>query len=245
MMERAHHVIMLATAGAFAAAWLVYFRWKNRVLPKRATALLLAALLGVLSVIPALAGLAGLDVIGRGPSWAAMAGGSAFQAMRSSLVIGLAEETAKLLPVLTLAMVRRRFNALLDGPIYAAAAGVGFSWAETLLLCMAGELDLLHATARAATAPVTHALFAAIWGVGVSEAVLRRRVALLPISFAASVGLHAGYDLIIARSGVPAAAALLIAAVWAWFIVLAARWSRPTWSVRDRRGERPIARRDE
>lgn len=227
-MELTHHVTMLSAAGAFTLAWIAYFRWKSRALPSRAVVIGVAALLGVGSISGALGAFAGLERLGADPQWEAMRGGSASAAIATALAIGATEEGAKLLPVLALALFRH-ITRPLDGVIFAVTAGVGFSWSETLVLCMSGELDVASALARAATAPLTHALFAAPAGAGAALAVLHRRALLLPLGFSVAVAVHGAYDVLLANRMEPAAAALVLA-LWLWFMHMAVRWSRWRWT---------------
>lgn len=215
-----------AVAGACAALWLLYLRWKDHRHPEPAWVFVVSALLGALAILPALFGYAALARAGATASWTMMSSGPLRDALLSSLTIGAAEESAKLLPAFVLALRTRSFDEMLDGPIYAAAAGVGFAFAETVVLATTGELALLDVVARAATSPATHALFAVVWGVGLSHAVHHRRWWALVVGLVASILLHAGYDLVLARLDAPPLSALIVLVIWAWALRFAARWSK-------------------
>jgi protease PrsW len=201
----------VAVAGAFAAAWIAYFRWKDRAHPEPRTMLLIAALMGAVAVIPALGG---YEALAKDISWDDMAGGTWPSAIKAALFIGFAEELAKFFPVLIIALRCKDFDELLDGPVYAAAAAIGFSWAETVVMLSTNELEPMRALARAATAPITHALFAVMWGAALAVAIHEKKWLVLPLGLIAGIVAHASYDLLLARSGIPATAAMLVLALW-------------------------------
>jgi RsiW-degrading membrane proteinase PrsW (M82 family) len=150
-------------------------------------------------------------------------GGAWGTAIPTALAVGFVEEAAKFLPVLVVAQLTSHFDELWDGPVYAGAAAVGFALAETLAFLFAGELGTLDGVARALTAPITHALFAAPAGLGLAYAVLQRKYWALAMGFAASVVTHAAYDLFLAQPGLHLAASGVVLAVWMWLI----------WAARD------------
>jgi RsiW-degrading membrane proteinase PrsW (M82 family) len=218
--------LLLPAAAAGAGAWIVYFRWKDRAKPEPWTLQLATVAVGGLAVGAALLGYHVADAFGPVASWEALAGPWS-RAVPAALVIGTVEEAAKLLPVLPIALASRQFDELWDGPVYAGASAVGFALAETALLAANGELGLVDGLARAVAAPITHAVFAAPWGLGLAHFVLRRDVRALALGFAASAGVHGLYDLLLARPGLQLAAAGVVLLVWVWMLWIAPRLAHP------------------
>lgn len=145
-----------------------------------------------------------------------------------SLVIGFVEELSKAAPVVLLVLLRsgplRPQHALL----FAALAGVGFSAAESALLLDGAQLSWREGLARAVAAPVTHALFAAPWGLGLGALIVRRSYGPAVLGGAVSVWAHALYDLVLARREVPdPVSAALVLLLWAWVILRTAPRFRP------------------
>lgn len=227
-----HALFVLPLFGAASAAWIAYFRWKDKKRPEPVWLMLLALALGALSVGPALAGYAGFGALGYASRWDDLAGASWAHAASSSLVIGAAEEGAKLAAVLPIALLSSRFDELLDGIVYAACAGAGFAAAESAALLLGGELSARGAVARAVTAPIAHALFAAPWGLGLALLVLGphqgpRRAMPIAAGFAASAVAHSAYDLCLARPSAPRwLAAAIVGALWLWLLWIAPRLAR-------------------
>lgn len=208
----------LPVAGAAGGAWLVYLRWKDRHRPEPWTLLGAAAALGGLSVATAWGAYDALDARGLGPQWEQLMGPWR-AAWAGALLIGAVEEAAKMLPVLPLALGSRHFDELWDGPVYAAAAGIGFALAEALVLASTGAAGDAETLIRIWVAPLSHAVFAAPWGFGLAVATLRGRWLAWPLGFALAVGLHGAYDLFVARPGLQWVGALLVGGLclaWIW-----------------------------
>jgi RsiW-degrading membrane proteinase PrsW (M82 family) len=91
----------------------------------------------------------------------------------------------------------------------------------------------MDGVARALAAPITHALFAAPAGLGLAYAVLQRKYWALALGFAASVVLHAAYDLFLAQPGLQLAASGVVLAVWVWLIWVARELVRRPAALRD------------
>lgn len=205
-----------------ATGWVVYLRWKDRHRPEPLGWMLLAVAAGGLAVGAALAGYRLFDSLGARASWGALAGPLP-GALAVALAIGLAEEGAKLLPVIAIAHLSRHFDEMLDGAVYAGAAAIGFAGAETASLVMLGEPLSPAFAARAAVAPITHALFAIPAGLGLAAWRLAGRPALFALGAAGSVATHGLYDLLLARPGGQPAAAALAGALFLGFLWMARR----------------------
>ena len=184
-----------------------------------------AAALGSLAVLFAHLGYSALDGLGLQASWELLTGPLP-GAVAGALAIGAVEETAKLLPVLLFVWTSHHFNELWDGPVYAGASAVGFALAEAVLLASLGETDISSTLARAAVAPLTHAIFAGPWGLGLAYATLRGVRWAFPLGFAISAVSHGTYNLLLARPGLQLAAAGLVGLLWLAWLAVAARLTR-------------------
>jgi protease PrsW len=216
----------LLLAGAFGGGWLAYFRWKDKRHPEPLHIVVLAVSGGMLAVAGALLGFQLLESQRASPQWQTVALGSWPAAALAALKIGLIEELAKLAPVVFIARFTRRFDELLDGIVYAGASAIGFATVETLFLAANG-LGGLELAARAVTSPITHALFAAPAGLGLACWALQRRPWPLAFGFLASVALHGGFDLLVARAAPLSALVALAAWVWLLYAVLKAEKVAP------------------
>jgi RsiW-degrading membrane proteinase PrsW (M82 family) len=209
--------ILLFSLGA--GGWFAYFRMKERDAQNPFSPRLIALLGGAISVLAAFAGYQGIDALGLSVEWTDLQQGYP-RAVGSALLIGLVEEGAKMLPVLALAWFGRNFKRPVDGLIFATCAGVGFASAESTAMLLAGQLSASDGLVRAIAAPLTHALFAAPWGLGLWHSLISRRRASLAAGLAVSVGAHGLYDLLLARSGsMHFGSAGVVLVLWIWLIV--------------------------
>ena len=222
---------LVGAAGAAAAAWFGYFRWKDRLRPEPLPWLLFTAALGLVSVAVAIAGFDLLALMRWSPSWADLTG-ELKTAIPAAVLIGVIEEMAKFLPVLSIALLTHHFDELWDGPIYAGVASVGFALAETFALAYTGDLGAVDGLARALAAPISHAAFAAPAGLGLAYAVLLKRYSRLAIGLLVSVTAHAAYNLCLAQPGWQFGGSAVVLFLWIWMI----------WAGRDLARRPPIAR---
>ena len=85
---------------------------------------------------------------------------------------------------------------------------------------------MLKSLARAATTPLTHTVFSALWGFGAGQALLvekapLRRVLWIVLPLAAASVTHGAYDAAIVTFEKPWLASLLVLAIWAFVIAYA------------------------
>jgi RsiW-degrading membrane proteinase PrsW (M82 family) len=140
------------------------------------------------------------------------------------LGVGPVEEGCKFLVARTIIFRWRAFDERIDGLVYSAALAIGFATLENFyFLIDQPYLDVGEQLTRAAVSPLTHSLFAAIWGFGVSRAffgVRSRRSRLLwqlfPLLLA--MFLHGLYDalLLAGDATIPASATILV--IWVFVI---------------------------
>ena len=205
-------LLRLATGAALFAGsgvvWLFYFRWRAEAGLRKPLLVRFGAIGG--GYVSALLGLflfRQLEQMGIAVEW-----NPAFQ---NSVLIGAIEESCKLLPVLLVARLGRALDRPLEGLLFAACAGIGFSGAEGTILWMHGEMDWTQLLARAAAAPLTHALFSIPWGLGLTAFLTLRSSVRLLGGLATSVLLHGTYDWMLASPQIPQlATAFGVMALW-------------------------------
>jgi len=130
--------------------------------------------------------------------------------------IGVVEEVFKFLPFLFILRRIKAFDEKIDGIIYASVLAVGFASFENL-----GYLAEMRGWAlagRAFASPLTHAVFASIWGYLVGSATVLGRP-LFPAAvrgiFIAAV-VHGLFDFLTVSPTRRLLSALLILLVWIW-----------------------------
>lgn len=219
-------MLLIRTVGIVAAGallWMLYFDRKDSLKPEPRRLLLLAWGWGCGSALLALAlywlaGLVGL------PSWP---GNSTSEiALYCLALVGPVEEGAKFLVARTLVFRWSHFDERIDGMVYAAAVAIGFATVENMLF--APLLPWSEQLARAITSPLTHSLFAAIWGFGTAHALLVARTRtgrllwqLLPLGLA--MALHGLYDFFLLAFDATLPASGIILLIWVALIFYSRR----------------------
>jgi RsiW-degrading membrane proteinase PrsW (M82 family) len=188
-----------------AAFWIGYFYYKDRYLPEPLANLIAAYTMGFASgflcyQFYALLARAGITA----DFQAILTRSSPMQLFSYSVVfIGIIEETFKYLPFVLVVLRFKAFDERIDGIVYAAALAIGFASFENL-----GYLPLMKGAAflgRAFATPLTHTVFASIWGYTVGRA------------FLASL-CHGLFNYLTFSYTLRFLSALLILAIWAWGI---------------------------
>lgn len=218
---------LLIAVGLGAVAWVIYFRRKDRASPEPLGLMLAVVGGGALSVPVALAGYGGFEAAGLVTEWEDLAGPNLIWAVRVALRIGLVEEAAKMLPVVAIILFTKQLDEPLDGIIYAACSALGLAAGETVFMVRGGELGLVDGLARALSAPLSHAMLSAPWGLGLALFLLRKQRWGLPLGFGLSVAFHGAYDLLLSRPEIPSfTSSILILALWIWLLVMTPRLAR-------------------
>jgi len=134
------------------------------------------------------------------------------------VVVGVVEETFKFLPFWAAVTRFSDFNEEMDGIFYASACALGFASYENLFYLPALSGFALYG--RAIASPLSHTVFASIWGHTVGKAVIRKR-RLWP-SILGGLGLaallHGLFDFLTFTPLLRFFSALLILVVWLWRI---------------------------
>lgn len=208
----------VAVLAGVALLWLLYFDLKDSLQKEPRHLLLASYALGGAAVLIASAAFALAEQLGL-PRVPGDAPREVF--IYCLLAVGPIEEGAKFLVARTVIFRWRAFDEKIDGLVYSAALGIGFASVESFFYWP--YLDGMERLARAVTSPLTHALFAAIWGFGVSRAFFKARSSLerflwqaLPLLL--SMALHGLYDGLLLAWGatIPASATILVI----WMFVL-------------------------
>jgi len=212
-----------------ALFWLLYHRWKDRRRPEPLVLMALAYLLGIGS---GWLGVAFYDVAGRlgastDPHGLAETSPLGFL-LYALCVIGPIEELVKFLPFALVCIRLRQFDEEIDGIVYASAVALGFASYENYLYM--GFLEGPTLIARAVASPLTHAMFASIWGYTCGRARARgtsfAKAALVGLGISAPI--HGLYDYF-ALSGsdwVRVLPAGVILVIWGWRMALLERLGR-------------------
>lgn len=143
--------------------WLIYFNIKDRRNPEPKRLVLLSFLLGVLS---AGAALFILNILARAGAPIEIAGSTGDIAIVCFIIAGPIEEGVKFAATRFTIFRSKHFDEEMDGLVYASAVALGFSALENFMYIR--EQDWKTGVARSLASPLSHSLFSAIWGFGLS-----------------------------------------------------------------------------
>ena len=173
-----------------AIALLIYFYRKDTQKPEPKGMILIAFILGIISIVPAVFIELLLGEYEKSLSpWTAIT-------FKSFVVAAGAEEGIKLLFVILFLYNRKAFDEVTDGIIYTVTLSLGFACLENVLYSID---NLTIAFYRAFTAVPAHAIFSGIMGfyVGLSKIKPEQKGFLFLKAFLIGVFLHGLYDLIV------------------------------------------------
>jgi RsiW-degrading membrane proteinase PrsW (M82 family) len=211
--------VLLSGILAPAMFWIGYLYFKDRYTPEPAPAILLSYVLGLVAgalciLLYDLSVWLGLPddpfTLAETDRWAFF--------LYSLLVIGVVEEVCKFLPFWLVCMRFRKFDEEIDGFIYASAVALGFASYENLLYLP--YLEGANLYGRAIASPLTHTIFASIWGYTCARARIAGRPIIWPAlgGLLIAAALHGIYDFFATDSVMGAGAALTILVLWLWRI---------------------------
>ncbi len=223
------HLLLILPVVLPVAFWAAYHYHQDRHLPEPAVNLAIAFVLGWVAIWLSKGMYAALEPLGLRYDAVALghenpAGLLAY----ALLVIGPVEELSKLLPFVLVVMNFRAFDEPLDGIIYASFIALGYAMVENVHYLE--FLTPLESAARGFAGPVVHILFASIWAHWITTARLTGRAIAIPLILGLLIAalLHGFYDFLVLLHPVSAlpVAALLIAAIWIWRLLLMRRMHR-------------------
>lgn len=211
--------LFISSVLAPALFWSGYLYYKDRFQPEPLLKFGSAYLAGIAAALVCLLALRLLPLIGvpDDPSALMETGGWPFLA-HSLAVTGFVEELFKFLPFILIVVRYRCFDEKTDGIIYASAIALGFASFENmraLVLLSGWELY-----GRAFASPLTHTMFASIWGYLVGIARLKQKrlwgPSILGLILAATA--HGVFNFLATSSKLRLGAALFILVIWIWQI---------------------------
>lgn len=186
--------IAAGLVSASAIFWLQYVDLKDHLQKEPRHRLAIAFLLGIgagalafgIFTVAERVGIPAIDA--RGKAW---------MAFFCFVLIGPIEEGAKILVALCFVFRWQEFDEPIDGFVYAAAISLGFASLENLYQLPA--LPMLEQAARTAVLPLTHTLFAAVWGLGIAHGQLclapgKKRWCCIAGTVILAMVLHGFYD---------------------------------------------------
>jgi len=177
-----------------ALFWFLYHRAKDRIQPEPLLHLGVTYLLGFAAAYLCLKLYQQLGIPSAEPAFTPGYLGYCL------IAVGLLEELAKLLPFWLLCMRFKPFDEPLDGIIYASFIALGFASYENFKYMEI--LDGGAMLARAIASPLTHCMFASIWGYAAGKARHDRRSLFLPlvVGLAIATIAHGVYDFVATAS---------------------------------------------
>ncbi len=211
--------IILSGIIAPAIFWLFYFYYKDRFQPEPVRNLGLTYILGFITGVICLKFLELLQLIGLTDNPSALMFSNRIQFLGYCLVVsGLVEEIFKFLPFIFVIVKFREFDEKTDGIIYASIVALGFASYENLGYL--GNLEGFELYGRAFASPLTHTLFASIWGHIIGTARIRKKsifkASLTGILLAAF--FHGMFNFFTTSSALRIISAVLILIIWVWRI---------------------------
>ncbi len=203
---------------ASSLLWLQYFDLKDSVKPEPRSHLLGAFVLGVLAAGLALGAYECAFALG---APVIPPPGTAGVAVFCFVLVGPIEEGAKFLVARSIVFRWEAFDERVDGIVYGAAVALGFASVENFIYFP--MLDPIESLARTIASPLTHSLFAAVWGVGCSRALLMERgpgsrFAWQAGSLLLAMALHGLYDFVLLAWDATFAASGIVLVLWSGVI---------------------------
>ncbi len=223
MIEYNYMTIWLILSGIVAPAifWIGYFYYKDRLQPEPLVKVGLSYLMGFGAAFFCFQTFQLLPCIGipSDPSALMVNGGRPFLYYCICVVGGL-EELFKFLPFLVVLTFFKDFDEEIDGIIYASVIALGFASFENLdyLVLLAG----FELFGRAVATPLTHSIFASIWGYKVGLAFYKKTslVKAAAVGLSLSAVSHGLFDFLNLSAAYRIVSAILILFIWIWQIRL-------------------------
>ena len=204
-----------------ALFWIIYFRYKDRFKPESALNLGGAFILGFIFSIIYLKFSNFLPPIGIPEDQSYFIfDGSLTSFVYLIFVVGFFEELFKLIPFIFIIKWLRNFDEKIDGIIYSSVVALGFAAYENLLYLP--HISGFELYGRAIASPLTHTIFASIWGyyVGIMFLDRKKNYIKVVLIFIFSFIMHGLYDYLSLSPTLRIISSLLILLIWIWRIRL-------------------------
>lgn len=213
--------IKLIAAGIIAPVffWIGFFYYKDRKKPEPLHEILLAYLMGLVAAFLCYKAYALLPYIGLPEDASIIMENDRIQFFWYCLgPVGLMEEFFKFLPFLVVIFCFKAFDEKIDGIIYASVIGVGFASFENFYYLPL--LDGFPLLGRAFASPLTHSIFASIWGHMAGTAYLKKEFLLIEsiVGIIISAILHGLFDFLATSPTFRVLSSLIILSIWIWQI---------------------------
>ncbi len=216
--------IILSGIIAPAIFWFGYLYFKDRIQPEPLRTTGITYILGIFSAILAIQIFKLLPIFGIPEDPSALMETNRLKFLIYSVgITGFLEELCKFLPFFLVVLRFKFFDEKIDGIIYASIIALGFaSYENSRYLVYIEGLELFG---RAFASPLTHAIFASIWGYSVGLASLRSR----PVLKASVLGIglaalcHGLFNFLTTSPALRLGASFLILIIWVWQIRLIER----------------------
>jgi len=213
--------VWLLLSGILAPAvfWAGYFFYKDRFRPEPLRLLGSAYIMGILAAYLCCQFYRLLPVLGIQEDPSAFMDTERLRFFFYSLgVIGFVEELFKCLPFIGILFLFRSFDETIDGIVYSAMLALGFASFENLNYLVL--LEGFHLFGRAFASPLTHAVFASIWGYSMGKARIEKtslaRSFLFGFPMAAIA--HGLFNFFTTDPSLRIAGAFFILFIWIWQI---------------------------
>ena len=218
--------ILIILSGIIAPAifWIGYLYFKDRVQPEPFRTTGATYILGIFSAIIAIQIFKLLPLLGIPEDPSVLMDTNRMKFLFYSIgITGFIEEFCKFLPFFFIVLRFKFFDEEIDGIIYASIIALGFaSYENSRYLVYMEGLELFG---RAFASPLTHAIFASIWGYTVGVAWLESRsvfkASALGIGLAAL--FHGLFNFLTTSPALRVGASILILIIWIWQIRLIER----------------------
>lgn len=202
-----------------AVFWAGYFIYKDRFRPEPLRHLGCAYLMGLLAAYLCCRFYGLLPALGIPEDPSVLMESDRLQFFFYSLgVIGLVEELFKCLPFFGVLFLFKSFDEKIDGIIYAAMIALGFASFENVRYLV--FLDGFPLFGRAFASPLTHTVFASIWGYTLGKARIENTSLAkgFLIGFPLAALAHGLFDFLTTDPSLRIAGALFILLIWVWQI---------------------------
>jgi len=217
------HLIFIALF-APALFWILFFRYKDRYKPEPIRNLGISFLTGILGGFLCLNFLNLLNSWGISSDISALVGTSGIKLLVYLIFItGIIEEAFKLIPFIILLKYFKDFDEKIDSVVYASIIALGFACYENFLYMK--YLSGYELFARGFASPLTHSVFASIWGYWIYIYYIqeKKRIMIPVLAFLAAAVFHGVYDFFSFSPSLRILSALIILFIWIWRIRLLER----------------------
>ncbi len=211
--------LIIATIFAPSLFWILYFRYKDRYKPEPFLNMGFTFLIGFLFGYLCLRFFQLLIPVGIPKDLSHfISDGSIKSFVYLVFIVGFIEELFKLIPFMFIIKWYRNFDEDIDGIIYSSIIAIGFAAYENLFyIPLLSGKELFG---RAIVSPLTHTIFASVWGYYTGLIMLKKENSYLKpiLAFSLSFFLHGLYDYFSLSFSLQILSSLVILGAWIWRI---------------------------